>query len=84
MPKLFLSNVPVDCEDGELRQWVEAHGFEVDSIRVIRDQVANASPAFGYVALRDKHYELDAVRILNGQKIKGRALDVKPDWRRGR
>src|SRR5205814_3416677 len=32
MPRLFLTNIPCDCEDAELRGWIEAQGFDVDSV----------------------------------------------------
>ena len=38
IPRLFLTNIPCDCQDSELRGWIEAQGFNVDSIRIVRDQ----------------------------------------------
>jgi RNA recognition motif-containing protein len=81
MPRLFLTNIPHDCEDGELRDWLEAQGFFVDSLRVIRDRVAGVSPAFGYVSVRGPEGHVDAIRILDGQHLKGRKLQVRKDWR---
>jgi RNA recognition motif-containing protein len=80
MPRLFLSNIPCDCEESELRVWIEARGFDVDSIRVIRDMVAGVSPAFGYVSLRENG-DIDPIEILDGQDLKGRRLQVRKDWR---
>ena len=81
MAKLFLSNIPYDCGDGELRQWVEASDFHVESILMIRDLVSGASPAFAYIQLHDTDKEIDAVRILDGQTLRGRTIQVKTDWR---
>jgi RNA recognition motif-containing protein len=81
MPRLFLTNIPYDCQDGDLRGWFEAQGFAVDSIRVIRDQVAGVSPAFGYVSLREGSHEADPVKLLDGKDLKGRRLQVRKDWR---
>ena len=81
MTRLFVTNIPCDCEDGELRDWLEAHGFFVDSLRVIRDLVAGVSPAFGYVSVRGPGDQVDAIRILDGQHLKGRKLQVRKDWR---
>ena len=80
MPRLFLTNIPYDCEDGDLRGWFEARGFAVDSVRVIRDLVAGVSPAFGYVSLRGES-EADPIKLLDGQDLKGRRLQVRKDWR---
>ena len=81
MAKLFLSNIPYDCRDGELRHWVEASGFHVQSVLMIRDLVTGASPAFAYIQLHDTDNEIDAVRILDGQSLRGRTIQVKTDWR---
>jgi RNA recognition motif len=81
MPRLFLTNIPCDCEDTELRGWIEAQGFDVDSMRVIRDLVTGVSPAFGYVSLRGKRPDVDPIKLLNGQHLRGRRLQVRKDWR---
>ena len=81
MPRLFLTNIPYDCKDGELRGWLEAQGLFVDSLRVVRDLVAGVSPAFGYVSVRSPNDHVDAVRLLDGQHLKGRKLQVRKDWR---
>ena len=82
MASLFLSNVPHDCEESELRNFIEARGFSVVSVRIVRDMVAGVSPGFGYVALRDSSLNTSAIRELNGQHLKGRPLEVKQDWRK--
>jgi RNA recognition motif-containing protein len=84
MTRLFLSNIPYNCQDVELRTWIEAQGFDVDSIRVVRDLVAGVSPAFGYVSLRHTTDDVDAVKVLDGQTLKGRTLHVREDWRNER
>jgi RNA recognition motif-containing protein len=84
MTRLFLSNIPYNCQDVELRTWIEAQGFDVDSIRVVRDLVADVSPAFGYVSLRHPTDDVDAVKVLDGQTLKGRTLHVREDWRNER
>jgi len=81
MPRLFLTNIPCDCPDTELRQWIQARGFDVDSVRVVRDLVAGVSPAFGYVSLRGTIKEIDAIKVLDGQDLRGRRLQVREDWR---
>ena len=66
----------------ELREWVKSHGFKVESIRVIPDSVSGASPAFGYISIGESREEAEAIRILNGQILRGRILQVKEDWRK--
>jgi hypothetical protein len=81
MTRLFLTNIPCDCQDTELRGWIEAQGFDVESVRVIRDLVAGVSPAFGYVSLRGRMHAGDPIKVLDGQHLKGRRLQVRQDWR---
>ena len=81
MPRLFLTNIPCDCEDAELRGWLTAQGFDVDSLRLVRDQVAGVSPAFGYVSVKHENDEVDPIKILDGMSLRGRRLQVRKDWR---
>ena len=81
MTRLFLTNIPCDCQDAELRGWIESQGFDVESLRVIRDMIAGVSPAFGYVSLRNKIDETDVIKVLDGRDLKGRRLQVRKDWR---
>ena len=81
MSRLFLTNIPCDCEDSELRGWLEAQGFAVDSLRVIRDVVAGVSPAFGYVSVRGWSDDVDPITLLDGRDLRGRRLQVRKDWR---
>ncbi len=80
MSRLFFSNIPYDCPDAELRQWVESHGFRVDTVRVVRDLVTGVSPAFGYISLQDD-VAPQAIHAMNRQTLRGRTLQVKEDWR---
>jgi len=85
MHQLFFANIPCDCQDAELQRWVEAQqGFDVDSVRVVRDLVAGVSPAFGYISLRGATDAADAIKVLDGRNLNGRKLRVKKDWRHER
>jgi RNA recognition motif-containing protein len=76
MSRLFLVNIPYNCSDRELIEWVESRGFETKSIRIVRDLVAGVSPAFGYVELADQTKLDMAVSILNGQKMRSQTILV--------
>jgi RNA recognition motif-containing protein len=75
-PRLLFSNVPVDCRDEYLRLWVEARGYRVSSLRLIRDQVSGTSPSFAHVQLTDCGKIEEAVRSLDGQELGGRKVQV--------
>jgi glucose-1-phosphate adenylyltransferase len=76
MSSLFLSNIPHDCTEQELKTWVESLGFEISGLRIIRDLVAGVSPGFAYVSIKEPSKLADAVRNLDGQTLGGRIISV--------
>src|SRR5215469_13287915 len=77
MSKLFFINIPYNCSDRELQEWVESRGIATRSIRIVRDLVAGVSPAFGYVELKDDTQIKEAVTTLNGKKMRTQTIVVK-------
>src|SRR5262245_57026428 len=77
MAKLFFVNIPYNCSDRELQEWVESRGVQTRSIRIVRDLVAGVSPAFGYVELRDESRMQEAISVLNGKKLRSQTILVK-------
>ena len=77
MSKLFFVNIPYNCSDRELQEWVESRGIETRSIRIVRDLVAGVSPAFGYVELKDDTRISEAITVLNGKKMRNQIILVK-------
>ena len=77
MSKLFFVNIPYNCSDRELQEWVESRGFETRSIRIVRDLVAGVSPAFGYVELDDDSQIREAIATLNGKRMRNQTILVK-------
>jgi hypothetical protein len=75
-PKLLFSNVPPDCHDDYLWAWVEARGYRVSSLKVIRDQVTGTSPSFAHVQLMNSGKIEEAQRSLDGQDLRGRKIQV--------
>jgi RNA recognition motif-containing protein len=77
MSKLFFVNIPYNCSDRELQEWVESRGIETRSIRIVRDLVAGVSPAFGYVELKDDTRIQEAINSLNGKRMRNQTILVK-------
>ncbi len=77
MSKLFFVNIPYNCSDRELQEWVESRGIETRSIRIVRDLVAGVSPAFGYVELKDDSQIQEAITVLNGKRMRNQTILVK-------
>jgi RNA recognition motif-containing protein len=72
---LLLSNVPFDCSDDLLRQWIENQGFPVLNVTLIRDIVSGTSPSFAYIQFSDA--DIDEVeQTLHGQTLKNRTIRV--------
>ena len=81
--QLFLVNVPYNCTERELKEWIESYGIETVSIRIIRDLVAAVSPAFAYAVLKNGLEIERAVHVLNGKKIRNQFITVrKASWQR--
>ena len=82
MSTLFMVNVPHNCTDNELQEWVENSGIGVKQVRLIKDLVAGVSPSFAYVEIEEKIPVADAVQKLNGHNIRERVIMVSPAGRR--
>jgi len=76
MPKLFVGNIPHASSDGELQQWVESQGVQVESVQIIRDRSTGQSRGFGFVELPESAKVQEAIASLNGQRMGGRVLTV--------
>lgn len=77
MSKLFFVNIPYNCTDRELQEFVESRGIETKSIRIVRDLVSGVSPAFGYVELKDDTQIHEAIQVLHGKRMRTQIIQVK-------
>jgi RNA recognition motif-containing protein len=73
---LLFANVPYDCSDEELREWIESRGVETESIHIIRDLVSGVSPAFAYAGLKNETEIERAVLTLNGMTMRSQRIVV--------
>ena len=76
MQKLFIGNIPHTAAAADLQEWVESQGFSVASTQIIRNRATGAPRGFGFVLLREESKVKDAIRLLNGQPMRGRRLTV--------
>jgi RNA recognition motif-containing protein len=74
--RLLFSDVPVSCSEDQLTRWIEAKGFEVASVKLVRDVVSGTSPSFAHVQLKDLVKVAEAARTLDGQLLRGRVIQV--------
>ena len=78
MAEIFLTNLPHDCSDRELREWVESRGIEVRSTRIILDLETGVAPAFGYVEIQNAEFVKAGAASLNGRKLRTNTVMAKP------
>jgi len=79
MDNLLFANIPHNCNDDELRAWIEQHGYQVNGLKLVRDAVSGTSPAFARVQIHAGSAE-DPAAALNQKQFGDRRLYV----RRGR
>ncbi|MFQ6036126.1 MAG: RNA recognition motif domain-containing protein [Sedimentisphaerales bacterium] len=72
---IYVGNLSRDVTEGDLRQAFEAFG-EVSSVNIIKDRFTGESRGFGFVEMPTKTEAEAAITSLNGQDVKGRAVNV--------
>lgn len=75
IPKLYVGNLSYDVTDEDLRKAFSAHG-KVVSAQVVRDRQSNQSKGFGFVEMPSRSEAHAAISALNGEELKGRAINV--------
>ena len=76
MARFYIGNLPHGATEIELQAWLEAKGFRVESVQVIRDLETGASRGFGFAELPEVVRAQEAVEKLNGERMEGQNLRV--------
>jgi hypothetical protein len=77
MYSLLVANIPHDCEQEEIKGWIEARGVRIVDLKLISDLVSKTSPSFAQVELPKTLKTDEVARLLDGQQLRGRVLKVK-------
>ena len=72
---IYVGNLSNDATEDDVRQAFEAFG-EVSTINLIKDKFSGESRGFGFVEMPTKSEADAAITALNGQEVKGRAINV--------
>ncbi len=72
---IYVGNLSRETTDEDLRQAFEAFG-QVTSINIIKDKFSGESRGFGFVEMPAKAEGEAAIQGMNGQDLKGNALNV--------
>jgi len=75
MVNIYVGNLSYEATQDDVRQAFEAHG-EVSSVSIIMDKMTGRSRGFGFVEMPDKAQGEAAIRALNLQEVRGRAMTV--------
>jgi RNA recognition motif-containing protein len=75
MVNIYVGNLSYEATQDDVRQAFEAHG-EVSSVSIIMDKMTGRSRGFGFVEMPDKSQAEAAIRTLNLQEVRGRAMTV--------
>lgn len=73
---LFVANLAFDTDDDHLAQ-LFARAGTVTSAHVITDKFSGQSRRYGFVEMSTEAEAAQAITLLNGQDLQGRALAVK-------
>lgn len=73
--KLFIGNLAFSVGDSELQNAFSSQGT-VESAKVITDRDTGRSKGFGFVEMSTEDEAANAVRLLNGSNLEGRAINV--------
>ena len=73
--KIYVGNLSYEVTEDDLRQVFEQSG-EVESITIINDKYTGRSKGFGFVEMPSQAEAQAAIENLNGNDLKGRALNV--------
>jgi RNA recognition motif-containing protein len=72
---IYVGNLSNDVTEDDLRQAFEAFG-QVSNVNIIKDKFSGESRGFGFIEMPAKAEADAAIEGLNGQEIKGRAVNV--------
>ncbi|MBI2932215.1 MAG: RNA-binding protein [Planctomycetes bacterium] len=72
---IFVGNLSYDLTEEDLRQAFEAFG-QVQSASIVMDRATGKSRGFGFVEMPNRTEAEAAIKALNLQELKGRAITV--------
>ena len=72
---IYVGNLSLDTTDDDLRQAFEAFG-QVAATNIIKDRFSGESRGFGFVEMPSKEEAQAAIEGMNGQELKGNAVNV--------
>lgn len=75
MKNIFVGNLSFSTTEQELRSLFEAYGT-VDRVNIITDRESGQPRGFAFVEMSNDAEGDNAIAVINGKKLGGRALNV--------
>ena len=73
--KIFVGNLSFSATEESVRSLFQTHGA-VDRVSIMTDRETGRSRGFGFVEMSNDSEAANAVSVLNGKEVGGRALTV--------
>ena len=73
--KIYVGNLSFDSNEADLKGLFATYG-EVESAKVIVDQLTNRSRGFGFIEMTNREEGLKAIQALDSKELGGRSLKV--------
>ena len=74
--RLFVGNLPYQCEEDQLRALFEQDGRQVEEVKIVADRETGRPRGFAFVEMASDDQAVAAVGALNGKAFGGRPLTV--------
>src|SRR6058998_3084609 len=75
--RLYVGNLPYQCEEAQLRALFEQEGRQVEEIKIVTDRETGRPRGFAFVEMATDAHAQSAVTALNGKPFGGRPLTVR-------
>jgi RNA recognition motif-containing protein len=72
---IYVGNLSYEATEEDLRRAFAEFGT-VTSVNIIKDKFSGESKGFGFVEMSTKEEAQEAINGLNGQELRGRAMNV--------
>ena len=74
--RLFVGNLPYQCDEAQLRALFEQDGRQVEDVKIVTDRETGRPRGFAFIELATDTQAEQAVATLNGKPFGGRDLTV--------
>jgi len=74
MRQLYLLDLPDNCTEQELKEWMESRGVHISNLRIIRDLLTGVSPCFACLEIETVSEMTEPMTLLRAQALQDKRL----------